>query len=84
MSLAIDNTLDPLAVICEGRELSFPPIHFVRIKCSYLQNARYWVWNNLVGRFSVQLDYIGFEDPAEASMFALTCDQFLKPQNNPR
>lgn len=76
MSLSINNTIDPLAVIHEGRELSFSPIHFERVDCKQSENARYWIWNNLVGRFSVQPYYAGFEDPAEASMFALVCDQF--------
>lgn len=76
MPLAIDNTVDPLAVIHEGRELTLSPKHFVQVNCVYSKDARYWIWNNLVGRFSVQIDYIGFEDPAEASMFALICDQF--------
>lgn len=76
MPLATDNIIDPLAVIKEGRELSLSPKHFVKIKCSYSKDARHWIWYNLVGRFSVQQDYVGFEDPSEASMFALICDQF--------
>jgi len=76
MTLAIDNTLDPLALICEGRELIISPIHFVRVNCRCSEHTRYWIWNNLVGRFSAHSDYVGFEDPSEASMFALICDQF--------
>ena len=78
MSLSTDNIIDPLAVLHEGRELLIPPIHFVRVSCRKSIDAHYWIWNNLVGRFSVQSSYAGFEDPAEASMFALVCDQFQK------
>ena len=76
MSLYIDNTVDPLAVIKEGRELSTCPWHFVKVKCDKPKSARNWVWKNLTGRFTAQADFVAFEDPAEASMFGLISDQF--------
>ena len=76
MTLAIDNTVDPLSVLKEGRELSTCPRHFVVIKCSNRRAARNWIWKNLTGRFSAQKDFVAFEDPAEASMFAMVRDQF--------
>lgn len=76
MSLYIDNTVDPLAVIKEGRELSTCPRHFVQVQCGRTRNAREWIWRNLTGRFSAQSNFVAFEDPSEASMFALISDQF--------
>lgn len=76
MSLYIDNIINPLAVIKEGRELSSCPRHFVKVKCNRTKSARNWVWKNLTGRFTTQADFVAFEDPAEASMFALIVDQF--------
>lgn len=76
MPLAIDNKVDPLSVIKEGRELSTCPRHFVVIKCENTRAARKWVWQNLVGRFTAQANFVGFEDPSEASMFAMIRDQF--------
>ena len=76
MTLAIDNTVDPLAVIKEGRELSTCPVHFVVVKCDMTRTARNWVWKNLTGRFTVQPNFVAFEDPAEATMFGLIQDQF--------
>ena len=76
MTLAIDNTVDPLSVLKEGRELSTCPRHFVVIKCSNSSAARSWIWKNLTGRFSAQKDFVAFEDPEEASMFAMIRDQF--------
>jgi hypothetical protein len=76
MSLYIDNIIDPIAVIKEGRELSSCPWHFVKVKCGRTKSAHNWVWKNLTGRFSAQADFIAFEDPAEASMFGLIVDQF--------
>lgn len=76
MTLAIDNTIDPLSVLKEGRELSTCPRHFVVIKCSNSSAARSWIWKNLTGRFSTQMDFVAFEDPTEASMFAMIGDQF--------
>jgi hypothetical protein len=77
MTLAIDNTVDPLSVLKEGRELSTCPRHFVVIKCdSSIMQARNWIWKNLVGRFSAQANFVAFEDPSEASMFAMIRDQF--------
>ena len=76
MSLYINNTVDPLAVIKEGRELSTCPKHFIIVRCDRPRTARNWVWKNLTGRFTVQADFVAFEDPAEATMFSLIHDQF--------
>lgn len=76
MSLYIDNTVDPLAVLKEGRELSVCPWHFVKVKCELTRTARVWIWKNLTGRFHVCQAFVAFEDPSEASMFALIVDQF--------
>ena len=76
MSLYINNIVDPLAVIKEGRELSTCPRHFIVVRCALTRPARNWVWKNLTGRFTVQADFVAFEDPAEATMFSLIQDQF--------
>lgn len=81
MSLAIDNIVDLLSVLKEGRELSTCPKHFVVIKCNKTIQARNWIWRNLTGRFSVQPNFVGFEDPSEASMFAMIQDQFAFDNN---
>lgn len=78
MSLYIDNIVDPLSVIKAGRELSTCPIHFVVVKCDMTKTARNWVWKNLTGRFTVQPNFVAFEDPAEATMFGLIQDQFAE------
>lgn len=77
MSLYIDNIIDPLAVIKEGRELSFSPQHFVRmpINQNNTKAIKDWIWKNLVGRFCITTLFVAFEDPSEASMFALISDQ---------
>ena len=77
MTLAIDNKVDPLSAIKEGRELSTCPRHFVTITCHNTHAARRWIWQNLTGRFTIQIMFVAFEDPAEASMFAMICDQFM-------
>jgi hypothetical protein len=76
MSLYIDNIIDSLAVIKEGRELSSCPRHFVQVQCGRSRHAREWIWRNLTGRFSTQPTFVAFEDPTEASMFGLVADQF--------
>ena len=76
MSLYINDIIDPLALINEGRQLSKCPVHFVKVNCNNTTLATEWVWKNLVGRFSVQKNGIAFEDPSEASMFGLMHDRF--------
>lgn len=85
MSLYIDNKLDPLAVLPNGRELSTSPRHFVKIPLTAMIDAkiaRDWIWKNLTARFYIQQNhYASFEDPGEASMFALIKDQFTIDNN---
>lgn len=81
MTLYTDNAINPLAVLKEGRELSTCPWHFVKLKCSNTKIARTWIWKNLTGRFTVQVGFVAFEDPSEASMFALIGDQFSTNDN---
>lgn len=83
MSLFLDGKVDRIA-LSGGRELSALPWHFVPIKMPEdidLAKARTWVWHNLTGRFSVTTSetsgwhtmwVIGFEDPSEASAFAIS------------
>lgn len=91
MSLYIDNQID-LCAAAGGRELSKMPVHFTVINLqdervdwlsmtfkSYDTNViRNWIWCNLVGRFCLEQTQVGFEDPAEASMFALVKDTLVE------
>jgi hypothetical protein len=85
MSLYIDNTVDPLAALPNGRELPTSPRHFVKIQLSAMIDAkiaRDWIWKNLNSRFYIrQSQCASFEDPSEASMFALIKDQFAINDN---
>lgn len=79
MSLYIDNTINPLAVIPDGRELNNCPWHFIKVSMDMFMpktTVRSWIWKNLTGRFSISREFVAFEDPAEASMFMLIKDQF--------
>jgi hypothetical protein len=85
MSLYIDNTVDRLAALPNGRELSTSPRHFVKIQLTAMIDAkiaRDWIWKNLNSRFYIrQSQCASFEDPSEASMFALIKDQFTINDN---
>lgn len=85
MSLYIDNTLDLLATLHNGRELDFSPKHFVKIPLTAMVDvkvARDWIWKNLSARFYIRQNHCAsFEDPGEASMFALIKDQFTVDNN---
>jgi hypothetical protein len=82
MSLYRDNSVDPIGVLNQGRELSVCPVHFYKITGgqyktnSQIREIRSWIWKHLSGRFSISADFVAFEDPSEASMFALIKDQF--------
>lgn len=80
MSLYLNNTIDPIAAV-GGRELSYVPRHFTRIRInpnSKHQQAKNWIWKNLTGRFSIrQRGYYAFESPAEATMFSLIASNFV-------
>lgn len=65
------------------RELDFCPKHFIKCNAAYTEEAKYWVYENLKGRFYIKnlsvlsllsLDSdqeIYFEDPQEATLFEL-------------
>lgn len=77
MTLSIDNKIDPLSVICEGRQLSTCPFHFVQITFKGEERTvKSWIWENLSDRFFLNNRIAAFENPAEASMFAMVKDQF--------
>lgn len=83
MTLSIDNKIDPIAVIGEGRQLSTCPFHFVQIKfIGEHKNVKSWIWENLTERFYINYDLAAFENPAEASMFAMVKDQFNNQQKS--
>lgn len=82
MSLYLDNEIDPLALHKNGRELDYVPVHFVQAidmkKVSLdIASVRKWIWTHQMGRFSLANMAVSFEDPAEASIFALLSDQFV-------
>jgi len=77
MTLSIDNNLDPLSVIKEGRQISTCPFHFVQITFNGdVKTVKSWIWKNLSTRFFINDKIAAFENPAEASMFAMIKDQF--------
>lgn len=81
MSLYLDNEIDPLALHKNGRQLDYVPVHFVQainMKKVPLDTAAVaaWIWTHQMGRFSLANLAVSFEDPAEASIFALMSDQF--------
>jgi len=85
MSLYLDNQIDPPALHKNGRELDYVPAHFVQAinmkKVSLdIARVRTWIWTHQMGRFSLANTAVSFEDPAEASIFALMSDQFVNDQ----
>lgn len=83
MPLYIDNVIDKKSILENSRQLLTLPSHFVTMKLSSINTsaARDWIWKNLTGRFYMSFGIIGFEDPAEASMFGLIADQFKVNDN---
>lgn len=92
MALYIDNQLD-LCAAAGGRELTKMPAHFFVINLQEKDNTDFlsmvfktydssevknWIWCNLVGRFCIEQNLVGFEDPAEASMFILIKDTLVE------
>jgi hypothetical protein len=86
------NEANPLAVFGLRRVEHCPP-HFTRITFDPLapeKSITDWIWVNLSGRFYINDEYyttetgisvqrmVAFEQPGEASMFALTLDQINK------
>lgn len=78
MTLYIDNKIDPLAILENGRELNTPIMHFICVDTTECNTklSRDWIWKNLQGRFTINTVNACFEVPSEASMFALVKDQF--------
>lgn len=78
--------LNPVTWFSE-RKLSHKPKHFVVVKTPITNESELWIYNNLVGRFSLEElssssqnlfdDFFGFqkypafEDPKEAMLFEL-------------
>ena len=82
MPLYIDNVIDKKAILENSRQMLTLPKHFVSITLSTNKTlACDWIWKNLTGRFYISPILIGFEDPAEASMFGLVADQFKLDDN---
>lgn len=84
MALYQDGEVDLLA-LGGGRELDDLPWHFTMVKLDNnvgAKSARHWIWKNLTGRFVVlgipdmrRIDggtRVAFEDPSEATAFALS------------
>lgn len=64
------------------RELEFCPKHFIKCNAPLTDEAKFWVYENLTGRFYIENlsllslfseadELIHFEDPQEAVMFEL-------------
>jgi len=64
------------------RQLEFCPRHFIKCNASLNEEAKFWVYENLKGRFyikelsvlsllSEQEQEIYFEDPQEATLYEL-------------
>lgn len=85
MTLYLDETIDPVAAL-GLRECKSLPLHFTTIKLGIhiwnIKPFRSWITKNLTGRFfvgerHVSADFsgrefiVGFEDPGEATLFAL-------------
>lgn len=96
MSLA-KGTVNPLNVL-GLRKLEWIPEHFTTMSITGLDcdNISSWIYSNLNGRYaisrSLKLDQnnkmietqdLGFEDPAEITMFSLACP-YLHNENNRR
>lgn len=86
------GTVNPLNVL-GLRKLDWVPEHFTKIsvKTTELDNMSNWIYNNLNGRFAiarslkiddnnkmVETHNLGFEDPAELTMFSLACPYLHK------
>jgi hypothetical protein len=62
-----------------NRQLTLCPKHFIRCRAEVTTEAKFWVYENLIGRFYIgsdernlfDPDIIYFEDPQEAMMFEL-------------
>jgi hypothetical protein len=61
-----------------NREVEFCPKHFVKCNAELTKEAKFWVYENLTGRYHIGIndalfdpDIIYFEDPQEATLFEL-------------
>jgi hypothetical protein len=91
MALA-KGTINPLNVL-GLRRLNYVPEHFARMNIkNNLDEINSWVYSNLNGRYAInralkagddnkmiETQEIGFEDPAELTMFSLACPYLHKP-----
>lgn len=84
MSLVNDGVVDPGLAICPGKKLlSREPKHFIRISvtyCNSIENLRHWLYTETTGRWFLNNEsydtVVGFEEPADATLFGLVKDQF--------
>lgn len=92
MALA-KGTVNPLNVL-ELRRLEWIPEHFTKMSISNdtdIDAINDWVYNNLNGRYAIarslkidesnrmiETQDLGFEDPAEITMFSLACPYLHK------
>ena len=90
MALA-KGTINPLNVL-GLRKLSYMPKHFTRMSIRHnTDEISMWVYTNLNSRYAItrtlkvgednkmqEIQEIGFEDPAELTMFSLACPYLHK------
>jgi hypothetical protein len=91
MALA-KGSVNPLNVL-GLRKLNWVPEHFskISVKTAEIDNMSNWIYNNLNGRYAVarslkiddnnkmiETQNLGFEDPAELTMFSLACPYLHK------
>lgn len=82
MSLYTSNTIDKKSLLMNSRQMLTLPRHFVTINTSIsIKLAKDWIWKNLSDRFYISHTVVGFENPAEATMFGLVADQFKIDDN---
>jgi hypothetical protein len=91
MALA-KGSVNPLNVL-GLRKLNWIPKHFtiISVKSTEVDNMSSWIYNNLNGRYAIarslkiddnnkmiETQNLGFEDPAELTMFSLACPYLHK------
>lgn len=83
MSLYVNNTIDKKSLLKNSRQMLTLPRHFVTINNTSIsiKSAKDWIWKNLSDRFYISNTVVGFENPAEATMFGLIADQFKIDDN---
>jgi hypothetical protein len=91
MALA-KGSVNPLNVL-GLRKLNWIPEHFttISVKSTEIDNMSSWIYNNLNSRYAIarslkiddnnkmiETQNLGFEDPAELTMFSLACPYLHK------